>query len=47
MTVESGVDAYKTDEGNKPLPLTQAELKDLTRNQNLSKESAELLGSRF
>ena len=43
-TVEAGDDAYKPEE-NKPVPLTQAELTDLARDLNLTKESAQLLGS--
>ena len=45
MTVVAGDDIYKPEEDNQPVPLTQAELNDLTRDQNLSKESAQLLGS--
>ncbi|KAK3874297.1 hypothetical protein Pcinc_020763 [Petrolisthes cinctipes] len=40
---ESG--AYKPVDDDQPIPLTQAELNDLTRDLNLSKESAQLLGS--
>ena len=39
MIVVTGNDAYK------PVFLTQAELNDLTQDLNLSKESAQLLGS--
>ena len=39
--------AYKSVEDNQPVPLTQAELNDLTQDLNLSKESAQLLGSRL
>lgn len=42
---ESG--AYEPAEGDRPVPLSQAELNDLTRDLNLSKESAQLLGSRL
>lgn len=44
-TAEFG--AYKPEEDDRPVPLTQAELNDLTRDLNLSKESAQLLGSRL
>ncbi|XP_064117706.1 uncharacterized protein LOC135223132 [Macrobrachium nipponense] len=39
--------AYRPEEDNQLVPLTQAELSDLTRDLNLSKESAQLLGSRL
>ena len=39
--------AYRPEEDNQPVPLTQAKLNDLTRDLNLSKESAQLLGSRL
>ena len=42
----AGDDAYKPEDDDRPLPLTQAELNDLTRDLNLSKESAQLLRSR-
>ncbi|KAK3878535.1 hypothetical protein Pcinc_016834 [Petrolisthes cinctipes] len=42
---ESG--AYKSVNDDQPMPLTQAELNDLTRDLNLSKESAQLVGSRI
>ncbi|KAK3889696.1 hypothetical protein Pcinc_006262 [Petrolisthes cinctipes] len=42
---ESG--AYKPVDDDQPMPLTQAELNDLTRDLNLSRESAQLLGSRI
>ncbi|KAK3891318.1 hypothetical protein Pcinc_004762 [Petrolisthes cinctipes] len=42
---ESG--AYKPVDDDQPMPLIQAELNDLTRDLNLSKESAQLLGSRI
>ena len=45
MIVFIGDDAYKPEEDNQPVPLTQAELNDLTQDLNLSKESAQLLGS--
>ena len=44
-TVECG--AYRQEEDDQPVPLTQAELNDLTRYLTLSKESAQLLGSRL
>ena len=44
MTVVAGDDAYKSEQDNQQKPLTQAELNDLTRDLNLSKESAQLLG---
>ena len=40
MSVVSGDDTCKPKEDNKLVPLTQAELNDLTQNLNLSKESA-------
>lgn len=40
-------DEYRPQEVNQPVPFTQAELNDLTRDLNLSKESAQLLGSRL
>ena len=46
MPVVSGGDAYKP-EVDQPVPLTKVELDDLTRDINLSKESAQLLGSRL
>ncbi|KAK3869726.1 hypothetical protein Pcinc_024954 [Petrolisthes cinctipes] len=42
---ESG--AYKPVDDDQPMPLIQAELNDRTRDLNLSKESAQLLGSRI
>ena len=47
MTVVAGDDAYKPEEDDLPVQLTQAEPNDLTRDLNLSKESSQLLGSRF
>ena len=47
MTVLTGDDTYKPEEDEQPVPLTQAKLKDLTGDLNLSKESAKLLGSCF
>ena len=47
MTVVAGDDAYELDEDNQPVPLTQAEFNDQTRDLNLSRESAQLLGSRL
>ena len=41
-TAECG--AYRPEEDNQPGSLTQAELSDLTRDLDLSKESAKLLG---
>ena len=46
MTVVVGVDAYKPEEDELVL-LTQAELNGITRDLNLSKESALLLDSRL
>ena len=43
MTYVPGNDAYEP-EDDQPVPLTQAELNDLARALNLSKESAQLLG---
>ena len=45
MTDTAKCDACKPEEDNQPVPLTQAKLSDLTRDLNLSKESAQLLGS--
>ena len=45
MTVVAGDDAYKPEEDNQPVPLTQAELNDLIRDLNLSWEFSQLLGS--
>ena len=47
MTVEAEDDAYKPEEDDQPVPLTQVELNDLVQNLNLSKESSQLLGSRL
>ena len=47
MTVVARDNAYKPEEDNQPVPLMQAELNDLTQDLNLSKESAQLLGSRL
>ena len=47
MTLVAEDDAYKPKEDDQPVPLTQAELIDLTQDLNLSKESAQLLGSRL
>lgn len=38
---------YTVDDQDQPLPLEQGELNDLTRDLNLSKDSAQLLGSRL
>ena len=45
MTGTAECGAYKPEVDDRPVPLTQAELNDLTRDLNLSKESAQLLGS--
>ena len=45
MTVVAGDDAYNSEEDKQSVPLTQAELNNLIQNLNLSKESAQLLGS--
>ena len=45
MTVVAEDDTYKPEEDNQPVTLTLVELNDLTRDLNLSKESAPLLGS--
>ena len=45
MTVLAGDNTYKTEEDDKSVPLIQTELNDLTQDLNLSKESAQLLGS--
>ena len=36
---------YMPEENDRPVPLTQADLNELTRDLNLSKESAQFLGS--
>ena len=46
-TVVAGDDAYKPEVDYQPVPLTHAEFNDLTHDLNLSKESAQLLGSRL
>ena len=38
---------YMPEKNHQPVPLTQADLNDLTWDVNLSKESAQLLGSRL
>ena len=45
ITVAVGDDAYKPEDDDQPVPLTQAELNDLTRDLNFSKGTAEQLGS--
>ena len=45
MTAVIGDNAYKTEEDDQPVLLTQAELNNLTWDLNLSMESAKLLGS--
>ena len=47
MIVVTGDDTYKPEEDDQPEPLTQATLNDLTGDLNLSKLSAQLLGSRL
>ena len=47
MTDTAECGAYRPEEDDQPVPLTQAELNDLTQDLNLSKESAQLLGSRL
>ena len=47
MTDTAECGAYREEEDNQPVPLTQAKLNDLTRDLNLSKASAQLLGSRL
>ena len=44
-TVVAGDDIYKAEEDDHPIPLTLAELNNLTRDLNLLKESAQLQGS--
>ena len=46
MTVVAEDDAYKPEKDDQPVPLTQAELKKLTRDLIISK-SAQLLDSRL
>ena len=43
--VDCGV--YGREEDDQPVPLTKAELNDLTRDLSLYKESVQLLGSRL
>ena len=45
MTVVAGDDTYKLEEDDQPVLWIQAEFNNLTRDLNLSKESAQLLGS--
>ena len=47
MVVVSGDNVYNPEEDDKPVFLTQAELSDLPRDLNLSKESVQGLGSRL
>ena len=47
MAVLAGDDSYQLEEDDQPVNLTQAEFNPLTRDLNLSKESAQLLGSPF
>ena len=47
MTILTGDDTFKPEEDDQLEPLTYAELIDLTRDLILSKNSAQLLGSRF
>ena len=47
MTDTAECGAYRPEEDDQLVPLTQAELNDLTQGLNLSKESAQLLGSRI
>ena len=46
MTVVAGDGTYKPEEDNQPVPLTQAELNNLTRDLNLSKKSAGFISQR-
>ena len=39
LAIVTGVEAYNKEEDNWPVPLTQAELNDLIRDLNFSKES--------
>ncbi len=45
MTVVVGDDAYKREENNQSVPLTQAKLNNIIRELTLSKEHIQLLGS--
>ena len=47
IIIVAGDDTYKPKEDDQPVLLTQAEQNNLTQNLNLSKESAQLLGSCF
>ena len=38
---------YWSEENNRPVPLSQADLNDVTQDLNLSKESSQLLGYRL
>ena len=44
MAVVAGDDAYKPEEDDQPISLTQAELNNLKLDLNLLKESTQLLG---
>ena len=45
MSVVGGNDAYKREENNQPVRLTQAKLNNIIRELTLSKEHIQLLGS--
>ena len=47
LTVVAGVNAYRPEEEDQLVSLPQAELNNLTWDQNLLNESAQLLGSRL
>ena len=47
MTVVAGNDAYKPKDDDQPVPLTQTELNEMTRDLKLSKGSSQLLCSRL
>ena len=46
-TVVAGVDVFKLEVGDQPVPLTLAELNDVTRDLNILKEYIEVLNSRL
>ena len=47
MTDTAECGAYRPEEDDRPVPLTQAELNDLTQDFNLSRDSSQILGSRL
>ena len=47
MTDTTECGAYRPEEDDRPVPLTQAELNDLTQDFNISRDSSQILGSRL